>query len=186
MSRAEKLAERAQKLRDVVEMQARSRLVEKEELLRRLVGPGQMAGELEALRFAARERGHGLAETQVFEADVDERLQARLHFLALAKEARRFGDRHLEHIGDRSSVDAHLEDLVAIALAVAVGAAQVDVGEELHLDMLEAATRAGGAAAVAGVEAESARRIAAFLSDRRFREQGADDIEGADVARGIG
>ena len=57
----------------------------------------------------------------------------------------------------------------AEAPAVAVGAAQVHVGEELHLDVLEAVAAAGRAAAVAGVEAERARRVAALLRERRAR-----------------
>ena len=71
-----------------------------------------------------------------------------------------------------SAIDAarrrvHLEHLGAVAPAVAVGAAQVDVGEELHLDVLEAVAAAGRAAAVAGVEAERALRVAALLRERR-------------------
>ena len=56
----------------------------------------------------------------------------------------------------------HLEDLGPIAPPVAVRAAQVHVGEELHLDVLEAVAAAGRAAAVAGIEAEGAERVAAL------------------------
>ena len=50
----------------------------------------------------------------------------------------------------------------AVAASVAVGAAQVHVRQELHLDVLEAVARAGRAAAVARVEAERAERVAAL------------------------
>src|SRR5690242_11729838 len=52
--RAQQLPERAQQLRDVVEVQARGRLIEEEELLLLLGAPcvGEVAGELEALRLA--------------------------------------------------------------------------------------------------------------------------------------
>ena len=43
-----------------------------------------------------------------------------------------------EDIAQALALDAHLQDLGPVALAVAVGAAQVNVGEELHLHMLEA------------------------------------------------
>ena len=56
--------------------------------------------------------------------------------------------------------EPHLEHLRAEAPAVAVGAAQVHVAQELHLDVLEAAAAAGRAPAVARVEAEGARRVA--------------------------
>ena len=94
----EQLAERAHQLGDVVEVQAGGRLVEQEQrarvatacrlvraFLRRL---GQEAGELQALRFAAGQGRHRLAELHVFEADVDERLQRAEHVAVVGEEAR--------------------------------------------------------------------------------------------------
>ena len=74
VARVEQPPERAEQLRDVVEVQARGRLVEQEQRARcrRL---GQVTGELEALRLAARQRGHRLAEAQVVEADRRQRLE---------------------------------------------------------------------------------------------------------------
>ena len=152
--------ERAQQLRDVVEVQARSSARRtgtasppwrRRRLRSRDGGVGEMAGELQPLRLAAGQRRHRLAERQVLEPDVDERLQARSHVASPAKNAERLGDRHLEHVGDADARlrarDLHLEHFGAIAPAVAVGAAQVDVGQELHLDVLEAvaAARRGSA-----------------------------------------
>ncbi len=51
--------------------------------------------------------------------------------------------------------EPHVQHLRAVAAAVAVGAAQVHVAQELHLDVLEAAAAAGRAAAVSRVEAEA-------------------------------
>ena len=78
-----------------------------------------------------------------------------------------------------------LEHLVAVARAVAVRAAQVHVGQELHLDVLEAVAAAGGAAAVAGVEAERAGGVAALLRRRLAANSSRIAVERADVARGI-
>ena len=182
-------------------MQARGRFVEQEQLarmrrveraLRRvtLVAGlgcfGQMPGQLEALGLAARERGHRLPEPQVFEADIGQRLQHALDFGVVAEELDRFRHREFEHIGDRLVAHDDFQHLAAEALAVAVRAAQVDVGEELHLHVLEAVAAAGGAAAVAGVEAERAGRIAALLRRIRLRVDVADRVPGADVARGVG
>ena len=66
--------EHLEQLADVVEVQAGGGLVEEVE---RAAGLplGELAGELHALRFAAGERGGALAEVDVAEADVDERLQ---------------------------------------------------------------------------------------------------------------
>ena len=41
-----------------------------------VAGAGQLGGELEALRFAAREGGQRLAEAQIADAHVDQELQA--------------------------------------------------------------------------------------------------------------
>jgi hypothetical protein len=82
-------------------------------------------------------------------------------------------DRHLQHLGPE-------------ALAVAVGAAQVHVGQELHLDVLEAVAAAGRAPAGAGVAAEGARLVAALARKRQLRVQVADHVERADVARRVG
>ena len=60
----------------------RHRLARRAAALRRL---GEEAGELEALRLAARERRHRLAELHVLEADVDDRLQ-QAHDLAVVAE----------------------------------------------------------------------------------------------------
>ncbi len=147
-------------------------------------------GELQPLGFTAGQRRHGLAESQVIETDGSQRLEPVEHLAVVGEEHDRLGDRHFQHVGDaeRRAVvapDAHLEDLRTEALAVAVRAAQVHVGEELHLDVLEAVAAAGRAAAVAGVEAERAERVAALDRDGIAREALADRVERADVARGI-
>ena len=177
---------------------------------------GQEAGQLQALRLAAAEGGHRLAELHVIEADVDDRLQHAQHLAVVPEQLHRFADREVEHVGDRqfadrrrkrrrragtvharprmrrqrrrrvrhrqAPLDLHVEQLGAVAAAVAVGAAQVDVAEELHLDVLETRAAAGRAAAVAGVEAEHAGAVAALQRQRRLREQRADLVERAHIA----
>ena len=66
---------------------------------------GQVARELQALRLAAGERGHRLAETQVVEAHVDERLAGAVSTSGWpAKNGERLVDRELEHVGDAAAV----------------------------------------------------------------------------------
>src|SRR5437879_1063788 len=65
----------------------------------------------------------------------------------------------------RLAGDLHLQNHVAIAAAVAVGAAEVDVAEELHFDVLEAVPVTGGAPAFTAVEAEGAGAVAAFFGE---------------------
>ena len=105
-----------------------------------------------------------MPEPQVIEADIGKRLQSREYLGLAGEEADSFVHGEVQDIGDALAVPEHLEGFVAIAASVAVRAAKVHVGEELHLDVLEAAAGAGRAAPGAGVEAEGARRVAA-----RFR-----------------
>src|SRR5690606_17023830 len=97
---------------------------------------GQEAGELEPLRFAARQGRYRLAEPEVVEADIDQGLQPGADIARIAEEGQRLADRELEHVGDRQGieaaavgppgigrpVDAQLEHLVAEASSVAIGA----------------------------------------------------------------
>ncbi|EDT04028.1 hypothetical protein BamIOP4010DRAFT_2429 [Burkholderia ambifaria IOP40-10] len=200
MAGREQFAERLHQLRDVVEVQPGGRLVEHEQLrprdARLLAGDaapagrrrrfGEEAGQLQPLRFAAGQRRHRLAELHVFETDVDDRLQHAQHLGVGREERGRLADGQVEHVGDvqRTAValDAHFENLGAVAAAVAVRATQVDVAQELHLDVLEARAAARRATAVARVEAERAGAVAALQRERRLREQLADLVERADIA----
>src|SRR5258708_2336990 len=100
--------------------------------------------------------GRGLPEPQVLEPDAGERLERPLH-LGVAEKNDRLGHGQLEGVGDRFLPDFHFEDLIAKAPAVAVGTAQVHVGEELHLHVLEAVAAAARPAPVPRIEAKRAR-----------------------------
>ncbi len=203
----QQLVEGAEQLGDVLEMQAGGGLVEQEQqtrlelvhrisnklihrpgfayslLLRRL---GEVAGELQALRLAARQRRHRLAEAQVIEADVGQRRERGEHLGMLAEHVQRLVHGELQHVGNRTPIPLKFKDFRAVTLAFAVGAAQPHVGQELHLDMLETRAGAGRAAAGAGVEAEGAGGVAALFRLRQGGEQGADRVPGADVAHRVG
>jgi hypothetical protein len=92
MTGLQQAPERVQELRNVVEVQTRRRLIEQEQRARRtalaaraLLRLPEMSRELQALRLAAGQRGHGLTELEIVEADFDQRPQPRQH-LALAGE----------------------------------------------------------------------------------------------------
>ena len=142
--------------------------------------------ELEALGLAAGEGGDGLAEAQVVEADGDQRLQGPGDFGVAGEEGEGLGDGQVQHVGNRPRFQPHLEHLGPVPPAIAVGAAQVDVGQELHLHVLETVPAAGRATPVTGVEAEGARGVAPLPGERLRGKALADGVEGADVARGVG
>ncbi|MNQ41688.1 hypothetical protein D3C85_553730 [compost metagenome] len=199
VARGQQLAERPHQPRDVVEVQAGGGLVEQEQaaLLGDLGGGnaaarsfGQVAGKLEPLCLAARQRRHGLAQPHVFQAHVGQRRKAGLHVAQALEEVQGFADRHGQDFVDGGALaqvfDAHFQHFRAETLAVAIRAAQVDVGQELHFHVFETRATAGRAAPVAAVEAERARRVGAFARQRRLREQLADGVERAHIAGRVG
>jgi hypothetical protein len=123
--------ERGDELLDVREVQTRRRLVEQEELraAAAAAGVGELAGELQPLRLAARQRRHRLTQAQVVEPDVDERSKTRADVLVVCEVGHGLGHRHVEHVGDRLRLaltaerEPNVEDLAAVAPPVAVGAA---------------------------------------------------------------
>ena len=150
---------------DVVEVEARGRLVEDEErgLLFLLADE---VGELHALVLTAREGAGTLAELDVTEshllqgaqtfhddaAVVEVGVQARV--LLVAEEVDCLVDGHVEHVVDVLSAVAYLEDVVLEALAVARLAWQHEVCHELHLDGDVAGSLALLAPSALGVEGE--------------------------------
>ena len=86
---------------EVVEVEAGRRFVEQVERLAG-VGPSELGGEFHALGFAAGERRGALAEGEVVEADVAERLQDAADLGDVAEQLDGFAARHVEHVGDRS------------------------------------------------------------------------------------
>ncbi len=178
-----------QQFAHVVKMQAGRGLVEQEQrvavadgVAAPVRGSGQKTRKLQPLCFAARQRRHRLAELEVIQADIDQRLQRADDIRRMVEKCQCVGHGQIKHVGDRFAFERDLEDLGAVASAVAVRAAQVYVGQELHFHMLKAVAAAGRAAAGAGIETESARGVSARLCQRRTGVTAAYRIEGADVA----
>ncbi len=146
----------------------------------------QLGGELDALRLAAGQRGGGLAEPDVVEPDVVQRLQPALDLRDVLEELDRLLDRHVEHVRDRLALEAHLERLAVVALAVALLARHVDVRQEVHLDLDLAVAAAHLAAPALDVEAEPPRLVAARPRLLGAREQVADLVEHARVGGRVG
>ena len=99
------------------------------------------------------------------------------------EEVDRLVDLHLQHVADALAAPAHRQRLGVEALAVAHVARQLHVGQEAHLDRLHALPFAARAAALAGVEAEARRRVAACLGLERLGEELPDRVPEADVGR---
>ena len=178
------LVQHGEQVLDVVEVQAGGRLVED---VQRAAGIAarEFLRQLHALRFAAGQRGRRLAELDVAQADVDQRLELARDRRHRLEQLQRVLDRHLQHVVDAVALVEDLQRLAVVALAVADVAGHVHVGQEVHLDLDQAVALAGFAAAAAHVEAEAARRVAARARFRHLREQLAQRREQAGVGRRI-
>src|SRR5687768_18222480 len=97
-----------------------------------------------------------------------------------------FRDAHLEHVCDVLALEAHLQRLSVVALALTDLTGYVHVRKEVHLDLNRSLTRAGLAAAPAHVEREPSRLITPALRIRGLGEQFADVVEHAGVGGGVG
>ena len=199
VSGRDELPERGEEGRHVVEMQPGGGLVEEEQGTAASAfprpdatghanpaeRPREVPRELESLRLAAAQGRHRLAEGDIAEPHCGEGREL-LPDVGRVGEARDgLIDGEVEHVGDGKTVrgDLHFQDIRPKAPPVAVRTAQVHVAQELHLEVLEAVPRAGGASSVGVVEAEPSGGIAAFPGERLGREELADRVEGADVAR---
>ena len=165
-------------------MQAGGRFIEQIERLAG-VGPSKLGGEFDALGFAAGECRGALAEREVIEADVAQRLQDAADFRNVGEQLDGLAARHVEHVGDALAVEVHFEHVAVVALAAAGVALDPDIGQEVHLDANLAVAFAGFAAAAGDVEAEAPRGVAAQFRFGELREQLADQIEHAGVGGGV-
>jgi len=91
--------EAVQQLDNIGEVQAGGGLVQEKQ---RAVasGGGHVSGQFQALGFAGRQRGGGLAQSQVVQAHVDQLFQLGLHLHLAAEKGKRFADRHFQDFGD--------------------------------------------------------------------------------------
>lgn len=178
---------------DVVEVEACGWLVEDEE---ELVG-GLVEGwveevccELEALGFAAAEGIEGLAEAEVAEAEGGEELEWGEDLIFGVEGGEEFDGLvggEFEDVGDGEAVKADGEGILLIAGTIALGAAEEEVGEELHFDFFEAeALAAGAAAAGGGVEGEERGGEVVLEGLGGVCEEVADGVEDAEVDGGCG
>src|SRR5437870_4000445 len=103
-----------------------------------------------------------------------QRLQPSTDLGDVLEEPERVLDRHIEHVGDAAPLEADLERLPVVALAVALFAGHVHVGQEVHLDLDLAVAATDLAAPALDVEAEPARLVAARPRLLSLREQVAD------------
>ena len=142
-------------------------------------------GELDALRLAAGERRRRLAELDVAEADIEQGLELLLDLRDVLKQRHRLFDGRVEQVGDGLALVLDRQRLAVVARAAAHVAQDVHVGQEVHLDALQAVALARLAAPALDVEGEAAGLVAALARLGEHRVQLADGREEAGVGRGV-
>ena len=170
--------EHVQQLGQVVEVQPGGGLVQEVEGPSG-VGAGELGGQFHPLGLAAGERGGGLAQGNVAQADVAERLQNAADLGDLLEQPAGLVAGHVQHVGDRLAVVADGQRLGVVAAALAGLAFDPNVGQEVHLDLELPVALALLAASAGHVEAETAGRVAAELGLGKLGEQLADQVEHA-------
>src|SRR6266852_1772821 len=150
------------------------------------LGLGKRAGELDALGFAAGERGGGLAELDVAEADFDEGGKFLLNLRNFVEQLQGFGGRKIQDVGNGVAFEAHGERLGIVAAAAADFAGDVNIGKKIHFDAAQAIALAGFAAAAFYVEAEAAGTVAALARFGEHGEKLANGRENAGVGGRVG
>ena len=136
---------------DVVGVEARRRLLEDVDRAARR-RPGELAGQLDALGLAAGQGRRALAELEVAQAQAGHGLQDAGHRRAVGEQPRRLVHGHRQDVGDRPAAVADAQRLVVEAPALAIGALDVHVAEEVHTDPDEPRALAGLAPAAGDVE----------------------------------
>jgi hypothetical protein len=157
---------------DVVKVQTGGRLVEDVE---RAAGVAlrQLERQLDALRLAAGKRCRRLAELDVTQTNIEQRLQLARDRRYRLEEGVCLLDRHRQYFVDVLALVLHLERLAVVTLAVADIAGNIHVGQEVHLDLDQAVALTCLAAAALDVEREPAGSITALAGllspARKFR-----------------
>src|SRR5690554_1441974 len=169
---------------DIFKMKPRRRLIEE---IERLAGFAlcELAAELDALRLATAQRRRGLAELDIAEADLLERLQDGGERGEGCEELRRLIHAELKDLGDIFAAISDAERLIVIAPPIADLAGHIDVVEEMHLDLHDAVAGAGLAAPSFDVEREPPWLEAARAGVREGCEDLPDLIEGFCIGRRV-
>ena len=169
---------------NIGEVQPSRRLVED---VHRAAGgaTGELRGELDALRLTAREGRCRLAEAEIAESDLAQRLEAIANRWHRREALKGILHLQLQDISDRHSLPGHLERLAVVALPLTRFAGHIHIGEELHLDLQDAVARTGLAAATLDVEGEAPSRVATESRLLGSSKELTDWREEADVRCGV-
>src|SRR5207244_3755539 len=171
-----------QQLLDVVEVQAGGRLVENVE---GLTGAAfaQLAGQLDSLGLPTGQRRRRLAELDVIQPHVVQRLQHRPDLGYVREMIQGLLHVHLQDFMDIFALEADLERLAVKAATFTDWTSHPHVGQEVHLQAIRAVAFTPLAAAARALKAKSLRFVTPTFVLRQLGVQGATVIVPLDVSR---
>ena len=128
----DKVVQDLQQQLDVREVQSGRRFIEQIQRFPRAL-LGKFLGQLDALCLATRERGRRLAQLDVIEPDVMQRLQLVPHLRNVLEQFQQLLHVHLQHFGNRLAFELHLQRLAVVAMSFADRARHPHVRQKIHL-----------------------------------------------------
>jgi hypothetical protein len=141
----------------------------------------QMGDEFDALRFTATESWAGLAEREVIQSGIVERLEGTPNTRERGKKLESLADRQPEDLGDVVSAKLDIQSFLTETLTTADVAGDEGWGEEVHFEFDTAGPFAGWASPLGAIERESAGGITAEPRFRCLGEQGPNIVKEPDV-----
>ncbi len=152
-----------------MEMQAGGRLIQNVQGAAS-VAFRQFQRQLDPLRFTAGQGGCALAEPDITEADIQQRMQFARNDRYRLEEFISLFHRHAQHFGNVLALVLYFQRFAVVALAVADIARHIHVRQEMHFNLDHAVALAGFAAAALDVERETPGVVAALLGHRHGGE----------------
>src|SRR6185369_3096659 len=149
------------------------------DLFQQSQGGGRPEGRARERKFI--EETDGLLDGRFEQVADRKRAEARIGAIALS-----FSLPGARVVRPPRQANFYLQDMRTVTPAVAIGAANEDVAEELHLDLFEAGAAAPLTLALGRIEAEGAGVETPLFGDLGLGEEIANVFERADVDSGIG
>ena len=170
---------------DIGEVQAGGGLIEQ---IKRAASAllDQFAGKFNSLCLATGKGWGSLAQLEIIEADIGQRLQLVPNTGHILKQFEGLLHIHIENIGDRFLFEPHLQRFAAETLSFASGAHYPNIGEEIHIEFRRAVSFARFAASFRHVKAKTPWLVTAPLRFWQLGEEIADVVEHFDIGAGIG
>ena len=155
---------------NVFEVKAGGGFVENVERFSR-VAFRKLCSQFHALALAAGKRGGGLSQLDVAQSHLLNGFNFLQDVGHRFKELHRLVDGHVEHIGNRLSLVAHLQCFAVIALTMTSLAGYHHIGQKVHFNGFVAVAAASFASPALHVEREPARFVAANLGFGQVHEE---------------